>query len=78
MDVDAFEKRFWKEGRRENDADMRKIEKEVFNEKTVDTLYRLALKGELDHLGGVVSTGKEANVFMGHTKDGKARAGALI
>jgi len=74
MDVDTFEKRFWKEEKREKDADMRKIEKEVFNEKTVDTLYRLALKGELDYLGGVVSTGKEANVFKGYTKDNKPRA----
>jgi RIO kinase 1 len=74
MDFEAFEKKYWKQEKRLKDADMRKIEKEVFNEQTVDTIYRLALKGELDYLGGVVSTGKEANVFKGYTKDNKPRA----
>jgi RIO kinase 1 len=74
MDLATFEKRFWKEERRIKDADMRKIEKEVFDERTVDTIYRIALKGELDYLGGVIATGKEANVFKGYTKEGEARA----
>ncbi len=35
----------------------------VFDTSTLKTLYHLANKGYIDALGGVISTGKEANVF---------------
>lgn len=35
----------------------------VFDTSTLKTLYHLANRGYIDALGGVISTGKEANVF---------------
>ncbi len=48
---------------REKDSESRKIYAEVFDERTLKTLYRISSKGYIQALGGVVSTGKEANVF---------------
>ncbi|HDJ38392.1 MAG TPA: serine protein kinase RIO [Methanosarcinales archaeon] len=45
------------------DADDLKSLEGVFDTSTLKTLYFLANKGEIDALGGVISTGKEANVF---------------
>lgn len=42
-----------------------KVDKEVFTKATEKTLYKLANAGYLDVLEGVISTGKEANVFRG-------------
>ena len=35
----------------------------VFDTFTLKTLYHLANKGYIDALGGVISTGKEANIY---------------
>ncbi len=48
---------------KEKDKESRKIYAEVFDERTLKTLYRISSKGFIQALGGVVSTGKEANVF---------------
>ncbi len=48
---------------KERDSEARKIYAEVFDERTLRTLYKLSNKGYIQALGGVVSTGKEANVF---------------
>ncbi|AIY90784.1 serine protein kinase RIO [Geoglobus acetivorans] len=48
---------------KEKDSDARKIFAEVFDERTLKTLYKLSARGYIQALGGVVSTGKEANVF---------------
>lgn len=53
---------------KEKDSEARKIYAEVFDERTLKTLYRLSAKGYIQALGGVISTGKEANVFYA---DGK-------
>jgi len=45
-----------------------KVDKEVFSRATEKTLYKLANSGYLDVLEGVISTGKEANVFRGKCK----------
>lgn len=45
------------------DSDDLKVLEGVFDTSTLKTLYHFANKGEIDALGGVVSTGKEANVF---------------
>jgi len=74
VDWRKFEERFLREETREKDAEDRKIEKEVFDEFTADTVWKLAIKGRLDYLSGVVSTGKEANVFKGWNLDGAVRA----
>jgi len=42
-----------------------KIYKEVFDRSTLLTLYRLIDQGHIDEVHGVVSTGKEANIFHG-------------
>ena len=56
---------------KEKDSESRKIYAEVFDERTLKTLYKLASKGLIQALGGVVSTGKEANVFYA---DGKVNS----
>lgn len=43
---------------------------EVFDRRTLMTLYELANKGVYSELNGVVSTGKEARVYWGVTADG--------
>jgi RIO kinase 1 len=48
---------------RTKEADDFKVREEVFDEPTLKALYRLASSGLLQALGGVISTGKEANVF---------------
>ncbi len=48
---------------KEKDSESRKIYAEVFDERTLKTLYKISAKGLIQALGGVVSTGKEANVF---------------
>ncbi len=45
------------------DSEERKIYAEVLDSRTLKTLYKLSAKGYIKALGGVVSTGKEANVF---------------
>ncbi|MET1125119.1 MAG: serine protein kinase RIO [Archaeoglobaceae archaeon] len=48
---------------KEIDSEERKIYEEVLDGRTLKTLYKLSAKGYIKALGGVVSTGKEANVF---------------
>ncbi len=45
------------------DSDERKIYAEVLDARTLKTLYKLSAKGYIKAMGGVISTGKEANVF---------------
>lgn len=45
------------------DSEERKIYAEVLDGRTLKTLYKLSAKGYIKALGGVISTGKEANVF---------------
>ncbi len=45
------------------DADTRKAYQEVFDADTVATIFKLIDDGYIKELGGVISTGKEANVF---------------
>lgn len=48
---------------KEKDHDQRKIYSEVLDERTLKTLYKLSLKGIIKALGGVINSGKEANIF---------------
>ncbi len=41
----------------------------VFDTSTLKTLYHLAKKGYIEALGGVISTGKEANVYHARGRD---------
>ena len=63
---------------KEKDSEARKIYAEVFDERTLKTLYKLSKKGYISALGGVVSTGKEANIFYAEGElDGEKRGFAL-
>ncbi|HID42297.1 MAG TPA: serine protein kinase RIO [Archaeoglobaceae archaeon] len=48
---------------KERDYEDRKIYAEVLDERTLKILYKLSAKGTIKAMGGVISTGKEANVF---------------
>lgn len=57
---------------KEKDGEERKIYAEVLDGRTLKTLYKLSAKGYITALGGVVNTGKEANVFYADgTFDGR-------
>lgn len=48
---------------KEKTKEERKIYSEVLDGRTLKTLYKLSAKGYIKAMGGVVNTGKEANVF---------------
>jgi len=48
---------------RNKDADDYKVRGDVFDNATLKILYKFANKGVITAMGGVISTGKEANVF---------------
>ncbi len=56
---------------RRKDTDTLKVTDNVFDDPTLKTLYTLSSKGILKAMGGPISTGKEANVFLaeGEGKD---------
>lgn len=56
--------------KRAYDANDRKVANEIFDERTLKTLYKLANQGYVDILNGAISTGKEANVLKGFRDDG--------
>ncbi|MDD2644093.1 MAG: serine protein kinase RIO [Methanobacteriaceae archaeon] len=56
--------------KRIKDDDDKKVASEVFDDKTLKTLYKLANQNYLDILNGAISTGKEANVLKGIKDDG--------
>lgn len=58
------------EKRIKSDED-RRVGSEVFDNITLETLYKLANQGYLQILNGAISTGKEANVFKGIDDQGK-------
>ena len=52
------------------DEDSRKVTDEVFDEVTLLSLYKLVHKKVISTLGGSISSGKEANVFLaGRTEE---------
>jgi RIO kinase 1 len=56
-------------GIRIKDVDQLKVRGEVFDEITLLALYKLVHKKWLSAIGGSISTGKEANVFIGERMD---------
>ncbi len=59
---------------RDKDSDQRKTYDEVFDEKTLMTLYKLMTNNVIDVLDFPLATGKEGNVFRANTIDGKRLA----
>lgn len=68
-----IEKRFDRQieayGIRIKDEDQLKVRQDVFDETTLIALYRLANKKVISSIGGAISTGKEANIFIGERGD---------
>lgn len=56
------------------DTNELKVESGVFDVRTLKTLYTMASKGIITALGGVVSTGKEADVFHAIGENGRELA----
>ena len=54
--------------RKKGDED-RKVGSDIFDKRTLETLYKLANQNYLDILNGEISTGKEANVLKGLKDD---------
>lgn len=58
-----------RERKRLKGSEDRKVGSEVFDKITLETLYKLAKQDYIDILNGAISTGKEANILKGITKD---------
>jgi RIO kinase 1 len=54
---------------RRKDSNALKVIENVFDDATLKTLYTICNKGILKALGGSISTGKEANVFLAEGED---------
>lgn len=73
LDEDKFNEREFKKGlktekmRKDNEAF--KVRDGVFDKATLMTLYDLIKAEKIDTIEGIVSTGKEANVFWGYDYD---------
>ena len=63
---EAFDQRLAEMGIRIKDANNLKVSENVFDEVTLLALYKLVHKKWLTAIGGSISTGKEANVFLGN------------
>ena len=57
-----------------HDAEMRKVRNEVFDVLTLRTIYKLMESGVFSRLLRVISTGKEANVFLASDPSGNPLA----
>ena len=66
---EAFDQRLADMGIRIKDADTFKVSENVFDEVTLLALYKLVHKKWITAIGGSISTGKEANVFLGDRED---------
>ncbi len=58
-----------KDRMRRKDSDALKVTENVFDDATLRTLYTIVNKGIIKALGGPISTGKEANVFLAEGED---------
>ncbi|MCS6767688.1 MAG: serine protein kinase RIO [Candidatus Nitrosocaldus sp.] len=59
---------------KEKDASLVKVREEVFDTKTLLTLYSMMNSGHLAYLNGVVASGKESRVYWGVGEDGSSLA----
>ena len=66
---EAFDQRLAEMGIRIKDANNLKVSENVFDEVTLLALYKLVHKKWITAIGGSISTGKEANVFLGDRED---------
>lgn len=62
--IERLDRKLSEIGIRIKDEDSRKVTGEVFDEVTLLALYKLVNKKIVSSIGGSISTGKEANVFL--------------
>jgi RIO kinase 1 len=67
--LDRFDRKLESFGIRVKDADQWKVRQDVFDEATYLALYKMAQRKMITAIGGVVSTGKEANIFYGEREN---------
>lgn len=68
-----FDQQLAEMGIRIRDEDQVKVREDVFDDVTLLALYKLVHKKWISSIGGAISTGKEANVFLGD-RDGTSIA----
>ncbi|MFX1541005.1 MAG: serine protein kinase RIO, partial [Promethearchaeota archaeon] len=68
--LDRLEERLDKARMRIKRSEDRQVIESVFDTRTLLTLYHMFNKGLLDEINGVISTGKEANVYWAIQPDG--------
>ncbi|MCG7853580.1 MAG: serine protein kinase RIO [Methanosarcinaceae archaeon] len=66
IDTDIDKKRMLRK-----DSDTLKVMENVFDTPTLKSLYNLSNKGLIQAMGGSISTGKEANVFLADGEEGE-------
>ncbi len=67
--IEQLDRKLANLGIRIKDEDTRKVTGEVFDEQTLLSLYKLVQKKVISSLGGTISSGKEANVFLAGRSD---------
>ena len=70
--IEVLDRKLAELGIRIKDEDTQKVTGEVFDEVTLLSLYKLVNKKVISSLGGSISSGKEANVFLAGRQDGAA------
>ena len=72
-DIDKLEKKNidFKRIRKIDQTKKRATVDSVFDERTVFNLSKLLINGPLDKIEGIISAGKEANIYLAYDKDGR-------
>ncbi len=68
-DLHKYDKRVDATRVRIKDLDQLKVREDVFDDITLLALYKMVNKGWISAIGGSISTGKEANVFLADRKE---------
>lgn len=68
-DLHAYDKRVDATRVRLKDLDQLKVREDVFDDITLLALYKMVNRGWITAIGGSISTGKEANVFLADRKE---------
>ncbi|MDO5843797.1 MAG: serine protein kinase RIO [Methanocorpusculum sp.] len=67
--IEALDRKLSELGIRIKDEDSKKVTDEVFDEVTLLALYKLVNRKVITSMGGSISTGKEANVFLAEREE---------
>jgi len=72
--IETLDRKLAELGIKIKDEDTKKVTGEVFDEVTLLSLYKLVNKKVITSLGGSISSGKEANVFLAGREEGEQAA----